>query len=371
MPAPVVQILETPDYAQQIRRGADLLNDGKLVVLPTETVYGAAALLKHPNARQRLRALRSSSDDKPLTPHLSDRKQAAQFLGNVSELAERMMRKLWPGPVGLQFDVDADHRRRVAREFGADESDLFDGSSITLRCPDHRVFSEVVGLLDGPVAAALAGSSAQSTASELADQLEGKVDLIFDAGPSKLNKPSTLVRVTADGYKIVRPGIYDQRIIQRLLKTSILFVCSGNTCRSPMAQALAKKILADRLGVEPSDLDKKGVEVISAGTVPMPGMRATPQAVEAVKALGADLTQHRARPLTVELINQADLILTMTSRHARSVTAMVPSAAEKLENLDPEHDIEDPVGGDQELYNSLAAQMLTFLEAKLRKRTLP
>jgi L-threonylcarbamoyladenylate synthase len=371
MPAPVVQIINAVDYPQQIRRGADLLSEGKLVVLPTETVYGATAILRSPEARQRLRALRSSSDGKPLTPHLSDRKQAAQFLGAVGELAERMMRKLWPGPVGLQFDVDADHRRQVATQFQAEESDLFDGSSITLRCPDHPVFSQVVGLLDGPVAAAVAGSGAHASAAELADQLNGKVDLIFDAGPSKLNKPSTLVRVGASSYEIVRVGIYDQRIIQRLLKTTILFVCSGNTCRSPMAQALAKKILADRLGVEPADLEKKGVEVISAGTVPTAGMRATPQAVEAVKAFGADLTQHRARHITIELINQADLIFTMTGRHARSITAMVPSAAEKLENLDPDHDIEDPVGGDQELYSSLAAQMLKFLEAKLRNRTLP
>src|SRR5271163_2573415 len=72
MPAPIVQILEAADYAQQVRRGAGLLGDGKLVVLPTETVYGATALLTRPAARDQLRALRPAGRSKPMTPHLAD-----------------------------------------------------------------------------------------------------------------------------------------------------------------------------------------------------------------------------------------------------------------------------------------------------------
>ena len=76
-------------------------------------------------------------------------------------------------------------------------------------------------------------------ATHIARDLEDKVDLILDAGPSRYSKPSTIVRVRDGKYEIVREGIYDERIIERLLRTTILFICSGNTCRSPMAEAIA------------------------------------------------------------------------------------------------------------------------------------
>ena len=91
----------------------------------------------------------------------------------------------------------------------------------------------------------------------LAQELEGKVDLIFDAGPTRYSKPSTLLKVTPQGYEIVRAGVYDERIIERLLKTTILFVCSGNTCRSPMAEAIARQLIAKKLSVSEVGVGRK------------------------------------------------------------------------------------------------------------------
>jgi len=94
----------------------------------------------------------------------------------------------------------------------------------------------------------LAGSSASGphwSAAALAAELGDKVDLIFDAGPTDYSKPSTILRVGQDRYTIVRSGIYDERIIDRMLRTTLLFVCSGNTCRSPMAEAIARHLLAE------------------------------------------------------------------------------------------------------------------------------
>ena len=89
--------------------------------------------------------------------------------------------------------------------------------------------------------------------------------------------------------------------------------------------------------------------------------------MQAVRGLGADLTHHRSRPLTVELIHQADMIFTMSRNHAQQVTALVPSATEKVAPLNPAGDIDDPIGGDVSLYTGLAGELQGFIEARLQE----
>jgi protein-tyrosine-phosphatase len=94
----------------------------------------------------------------------------------------------------------------------------------------------------------------------------------------------------------------------------------------------------------------------------LPGARATPQAVEAVRELGADLSRHRSRPLTVELIHQADMIFPMSRSHAAAVASLVPSASEKTVTLDPTGDIDDPIGGELKLYQALARHLSQLID---------
>lgn len=354
----------------QVAEIAAMLDRGELVILPTETVYGLAGRIDRPKAIEGLGSFRNGNAG-PLVPHLSAAEEASRFVGDLGVVELRMTRKLWPGPVGLIFDVDPTRQAEVCATLGIAPDLLYRDGAVTLRCPDHGLTRAVLHRVDGPVAIARAPIEPPNASDAEINSFEGRIAGVVDAGPTRFNKPSTLLRVKGGGYELVRDGVYDQRIIERMLRTTVLFVCSGNTCRSPMAEALARRVLLDRLGVDEAGLEQRGIQVISAGTFAVPGLRATPQAVEAVREFGADLQKHRSRALSVELIHQSDHIFTMGRSHAASVTALVPSAASKTETLDPSGDIEDPIGGDVALYRSLARHLKTLVEQRVDQTILP
>jgi L-threonylcarbamoyladenylate synthase len=366
MAAELCNIFDADDPDLAISRAAELLDNGKLVVLPTETVYGVAARIDLPDSLAALNAHRGKSDS-PVTIHVPGETEAIELLGMLTPIARRMVHKLWPGPVAIEFAVSDADRARIAARCKVPESSLFKDGHMTLRCPDHVVTGEVLLRARGPVA--IAKSSVQPPLDEKSvAALEASVGMVIDAGPTKYNRASTIVRAGVDSYEIVRAGIFDQRIIDRLLKTTVLFVCSGNTCRSPMAMAMARKILMQKLGV--TDLAKAGYFVQSAGSFAMPGLRATPQAVQAVESLGGELQSHRSTPLSPELIHQADVIFAMTRSHAHAVLGMSPNSSDRLKMLDPAGDVEDPIGGDVSLYKELATKFVELIDQRLEETVL-
>lgn len=135
-----------------------------------------------------------------------------------------------------------------------------------------------------------------------------------------------------------------------------------------MAESIAKAMLAERKGVVVNGLEQAGVRVGSAGVFAAPGSPATPEAVDAAAALGADLTGHASRPLTEAMIQDADVIYTMTNQHRMAVTALSPSAAEKTHRLDPDADITDPIGMGPAVYVAAAEMIAGAVAGRIAER---
>lgn len=363
----VIQLGPDQDHREAALEAARCLADGGLVVFPTETVYGLGACATNPAALHRLREVKQRTETKPFTLHIGSRSQVRHFVPEISGVGQRLVEKAWPGPLTLIFSVPRPEEAPAIRESSPEHIPaMYHEGTIGIRCPDDRVAADVLTGAGVPVVAASAnpaGAPAPVDAEEALATLDGIVDLVLDAGRSRYSKPSTIVRVNHEGYQFIRDGVLDERTIRRLAQVTFLLVCSGNTCRSPMAAGVLKSLLAEKLGCRPEDLPAKGYYVESAGVSAYPGAYPSPPAEEVLKEKGIDISSHRSQPLTLELANRADYIFTMTRHHLDALTAFGPSVRQRARTLDDE-DIEDPIGENRAVY----AQCADRLEKALRRR---
>jgi len=140
-------------------------------------------------------------------------------------------------------------------------------------------------------------------------------------------------------------------------KIQILFVCSGNTCRSPMAEGFCRQIL----------MDGSKYRVISAGTSATNGERATPEAIAALLSKGIDISQHSSQILTADLIRESSFIFVMGERHRQKVLELCPEASGKCFLLAENSDIADPFEEGQEVYNKCATQISDLVQTRVKE----
>jgi len=356
----VLDVSAAEDPRDLVHRAVQTLAEGGLVAFPTETVYGLAASALNADAVQRLYDVKGRKSGQAFTLAIRSVEEALDFAPCMSPLAVRLARRCWPGPITLV--VDDDHPDSLVGRLPENVRKLVVPSgSLGMRVPAHELIMNVMRLAVGPLVLTSANRSGEPealTGADVVKSLGDDVGLVLDDGRCKFSQPSSVVRVRGQSFQILRNGVIVDATLRRLASFILLFVCTGNTCRSPMAEALMRKRFADRLGCRLTDLEERGVMVMSAGIAAMAGGHATPEADQAVRAWGVDLAHHESQPLSDRLMRFADTILTMTRGHRDAILSQWPDAASRISLVASNNsDIGDPIGGPPELYQRCAEQI--------------
>ncbi len=363
----VIEVKAADDRRDVIHRAVQAVAEGEIVAFPTETVYGLAVSALNPDAVERLRNAKGRPEKQPFSLAVPGPDALWDYVPDASPLMARLARRCWPGPVTLVMPCQ--HEGSVVERLSPSVRQMVSPSGLVgLRVPAHDLISEVMQFLPGPLALTSANLSGQPDAihgKEVVEALGDRVGLILDDGKCRYGQPSSVIKVVGNHYQMLREGVVSESVLNRLSSYFILFVCTGNTCRSPMAELIMQKHLAERLGTTIDQLDKHGILVASAGIAAYPGGRAAPEAVQILASRGLDLAPHASQPLSDRLVEQADLILTMTAGHRDAILARWPEARDRIQTLNCDgRDIADPIGGSEDVYR----QCLEQIEAEIKLR---
>ena len=351
----------------KINEAAALIDSGGLVAFPTETVYGIACRVKN-DSLARLNALKGRTTGKYYTLHIGQKSDVKNYIPTIGLKAQKLIQNAWPGPLTIVFELEQEDIDKQQNNLDREAfENLYKDNSIGIRCPDNAIAAMLLQQTSNPVVAPSANITDRPpavNAGQVLEQLSGRIELLLDAGPCKYKKSSTVVKIGKRGMGVLRLGVYSQAELEALSQVNFLFVCTGNTCRSPMAEGIFRKYLAEKLQCNVDGLDKMGYKMSSAGIIGSVGYPATAEAVTACAAKGVDIKAHRNKALSRELIERSDIIFAMEQIHRDRVILLDPNAANRCLLLAANTGVPDPIGQPQQSYDKCAK----LIERAVQKR---
>jgi protein-tyrosine phosphatase len=348
------------DKRDVIHQTVAALSAGKVIAVPTETVYGLAVSGLCPSAVERLLQIKGRNPDKPIAYAVKSLDAALDYVPDLSPLARRLGRRVWPGPVTLV--VDCCHRDSVINRLDKIVKDCTaPNKQVGLRVPANEATLQIMQLCAGPIlltSANLHGQPEATSGRQALERIGDRIDLVLDDGPCRIGQPSTVVRVKGDQYEVLREGVVDKATLDSLTGFVALVVCTGNTCRSPMGEALLRKQIAQAVGCSIEELTNRGITVLSAGIAAMPGAPAATQAIQVMQEMGLQIDEHQSQPVTARLAQYADVIFTMTAGHREALISQWPALESRTFTVNINGtDIPDPIGSPIEVYRQCAGNI--------------
>ncbi len=353
MKTTVYKINDLTANIEILKKAAGCVDCGGLVVFPTETVYGIACKADK-KSLERLDEVKKRDAEKRYTLHIGNKDKLQDFVPTLTGPAKKLVKNAWPGPLTIVFQLSEKEINILEKKLGSETVELlYRDNTIGIRCPGNDIAREFLNLCKNAIVAPSANTTGKEPATNAQDaieQLDGIVDMIIDGGACKYKKSSSVVKISYAGWEVLREGVFSKRQIQKMLTINILFVCTGNTCRSPMAEGFAKKALAEKLGCKVDQLGQMGYKVSSAGISAMNGVGATAEAIRCCDSRNTDISNHKSLNLTAEMIKEADYIFAMSEGQKSDIIQLSPDGRQKCMLLDENKNINDPIGGDFETY---------------------
>ncbi|MCE9568201.1 MAG: Sua5/YciO/YrdC/YwlC family protein [Planctomycetes bacterium] len=348
----------TVDPSELLRVTREAIAAGAVVVLPGDCGYVALVNPTSSHAVERLAALKAGGGAPPAILAWGADDPAGLGL-RVSTIGRRLTFRAWPGPIVVAVAGEPDWPSEWPTTVRAA---LTANGPVRFRCPEHPLCETIIPALDIPV---LIVDTFLSTVEAVLDTLNDPDALAVSVGELPPEGKPTLVTLRGASYEVTEPGLFPAEELEKFAAKLVLFVCTGNTCRSPLAEALAKKLLADRLGCSPDELPTRGLWMLSAGVAAQAGDPAAEDSITVAEEFGASLGNHEGRVVNPELLAAADEVITMTRAHAQALVARYPGVGPTPRLLCGNTDLDDPIGAGLVVYRACARTIVTHLERLL------
>jgi protein-tyrosine phosphatase len=347
------------DPRDVVHLAVQALVEGHVIAAPTEHAYVYLASGLHERAVEQLHRFAAFRKNNPVSviPRCPD--EVLDMIPSIGSSSRRLVRKAWPGPLVLQASKAGDHSSLQCLSSAVNRSISSREGEVRLWLPHHEVLQYIMRLVPGPLVVGLAtqGSKPEVLARSASELPSGSAVLSIDGGILEEAGDPTVVTVDDDQGRVLYEGVLSESHLHQLSRYLILFVCTGNTCRSPMAAALMRQKIVDRFQPQFGG-DPIPISVASAGVSAFGGDPASHGALEAIRRYGCSLDDHQSMQLTSRLVDSADLILAMGQRHRSVIASQWPDARSKVHLIAADgSEISDPFGGPLEVYQQCAEQL--------------